>query len=1210
MENALKAQADLGVNDAEDAGAGKRSKGRKADNKASASSSRRGTATAGPTAASGTPSPVTAPVSSDSDSSGAASDDEDGALMGAFAARAQQRQGSARVFAAVSDGSDRMGAPPKSQASKPAPKPAAKGADGRTQVEDKRGGSGGRSTSRSAPGNARDLAAGDRQSQGRGTASETQTAARRPTGGAAVEKAPPGGRSRREREEEELQEALKMSLAETDGQRNDQDASGATFTCPICSQAFDSERAVDVHIESAHVGDGTTAEDQVADGQPGGSAPGVLHAAATERSPNSTQTSSGAGPQSTTRPADEQARMPATRRGAAPGGASCSGGPVQAAGQADTDQLKRRPRGGVAEREKRNRQTQLQQRARGSALALQEQAPVHDEAAWPSLGGGTSSASQVPPPALAHAPTHPHLALAPPPQLPQVPTSAQAASAAYHSSVDGRPASYLSAHQPVSADPMGASPHSFGSSAAQAPGVPLSGSGLQMATPQQPGHSPASLDGAAPPSIQEPQASQLPFFPEPAVRPLDSSDPHHRIAVWVAEPYKIRLLKSEAKLLKELRIKARAEITNVPDPKNSRAPPPPGQKNNHTRPLPHGAGKSMITHHKLLILHPNARGNDLYTKSLPSIALQPSHFVMAKKEIESVLTHIYKEQMAALAKSVNMPVYDFMVLNKRRTGVAQPVAQPVARGAAWTKPETPQPTQHVHAHAQPFPDAPPGVPPQMPNPMETTATAGESPGSPATVIHVPPLAFGAFGQMQPAFQPGVPPAGSQAPLAQAESLAPQPENAHEWPAVGVATPAPWTAPDAEAAARAAEDRAILEAIAASEREQFHVLPDVEPPPPPQESPPGAPIDGDILPPPPPPLDAFQDGLNDAVPPPPPISDLDLDESLPFVTEVGSLLNRAGANTCFVNVIIQMLWGIDSFREAFFEERVGHQCQAGPENCVFCAMAQVFESLNAQVQGHRSTPASAEILQQAVSVLNGRLEFGKKQDATEVHEVILNGLDQTLRDSSLSPGTESTFVRRVFNNAIQEHAHCETCGHTEKPHVYETWAEYVWARDLMSAVDEDGVLRTPFVQILRRTVGELPGICQNDSCAKELIKQKLHVSRPDVYSLVIVHESESVSQADIKRTLDAVESTMDVAAIYSDDPAHPVEPKPAVLRHVNAFAFAHYVAFTWNEVANAWLLRDDSVCKVVGPSFEDVKAKCIANRYQPGLLLYEIVTRGQ
>jgi hypothetical protein len=87
---------------------------------------------------------------------------------------------------------------------------------------------------------------------------------------------------------------------------------------------------------------------------------------------------------------------------------------------------------------------------------------------------------------------------------------------------------------------------------------------------------------------------------------------------------------------------------------------------------------------------------------------------------------------------------------------------------------------------------------------------------------------------------------------------------------------------------------------------------------------------------------------------------------------------------------------------------------------------------------------------------------------------------------------------------------------------------------------------------------------------------------------------------------AVEGGIDLTLVYARDDEGAPQPGPrrAVLRHISAFASAHYVAFTWSEMAGSWLLRDDTMCSIVGPTFDHVRARCVANCYQPTLLIYE------
>src|SRR3989338_8728197 len=54
-----------------------------------------------------------------------------------------------------------------------------------------------------------------------------------------------------------------------------------------------------------------------------------------------------------------------------------------------------------------------------------------------------------------------------------------------------------------------------------------------------------------------------------------------------------------------------------------------------------------------------------------------------------------------------------------------------------------------------------------------------------------------------------------------------------------------------------------------------------------------------------------------------------------------LANPAGSNNCFLNVVIQSLWHLVSFRERFWQWNDQHHDHKEPASCVFCALSIVF-----------------------------------------------------------------------------------------------------------------------------------------------------------------------------------------------------------------------------------------------------------------------------
>ena len=55
-----------------------------------------------------------------------------------------------------------------------------------------------------------------------------------------------------------------------------------------------------------------------------------------------------------------------------------------------------------------------------------------------------------------------------------------------------------------------------------------------------------------------------------------------------------------------------------------------------------------------------------------------------------------------------------------------------------------------------------------------------------------------------------------------------------------------------------------------------------------------------------------------------------------------LLNYIGENNCFLNVVIQSLWHLDSFRLKFTSEKELHRHQ---EHCVYCSLEVYYFTTN-------------------------------------------------------------------------------------------------------------------------------------------------------------------------------------------------------------------------------------------------------------------------
>ena len=116
-----------------------------------------------------------------------------------------------------------------------------------------------------------------------------------------------------------------------------------------------------------------------------------------------------------------------------------------------------------------------------------------------------------------------------------------------------------------------------------------------------------------------------------------------------------------------------------------------------------------------------------------------------------------------------------------------------------------------------------------------------------------------------------------------------------------------------------------------------------------------------------------------------------------VAAAPGLENKTGQHSCFVNVVVQTLWNVSAFRDAFLVCEP-HKDARGEDSSIFLAMKQVCSMMEdgaaaAATDTSQSKPqqATASALKEALFHLDSSFELGEMHDATEAHEALLEAL---------------------------------------------------------------------------------------------------------------------------------------------------------------------------------------------------------------------------
>jgi len=353
-----------------------------------------------------------------------------------------------------------------------------------------------------------------------------------------------------------------------------------------------------------------------------------------------------------------------------------------------------------------------------------------------------------------------------------------------------------------------------------------------------------------------------------------------------------------------------------------------------------------------------------------------------------------------------------------------------------------------------------------------------------------------------------------------------------------------------------------------------------------------------------------------------------------------LENKTGQHSCFVNVVVQTLWNVSAFRDAFLTGKLQEEASE-EDSSIYVAMKEVCSMMDAAAAADRVADpsskqprqATASALKEALYRLDSNFELGEMHDATEAHEALLEALHRAVAEprgerdegtSSSSPGTSSggssgssdegsaltgearsgsSFVKEIFSMRMRmEYAKpADPKEEPSKPLHFDQWTQYIVASELRNAVHEAADSRhtmSPLVRVLRKEAGT-ESVYEGGALVP--VTRKLNMLEPPlVFTLGLSNDSARASKLQISESLQGIEETINLRDVYDGLPTD-VHCRLVAL---TAFYESHYVCFCFSQAAGAWIHYDDDTRRLVGIEFAKVVEKCVAGRLHPQLCFFE------
>ncbi|KAJ9456393.1 Ubiquitin carboxyl-terminal hydrolase 23 [Diplonema papillatum] len=317
-------------------------------------------------------------------------------------------------------------------------------------------------------------------------------------------------------------------------------------------------------------------------------------------------------------------------------------------------------------------------------------------------------------------------------------------------------------------------------------------------------------------------------------------------------------------------------------------------------------------------------------------------------------------------------------------------------------------------------------------------------------------------------------------------------------------------------------------------------------------------------------------------------------------------NPIGANNCFLNSVLQIMYHIQDFREQLIQTAYLNDTavtalpltdevdNVAPEKKVLLDIAWLFKSYNEEGR----TLLDPDSVRASMSKIMPRFRAGQLDDAHECFVAMLQILHGACGTSvgvdDGGPEILSGLAHDFFGLHMKSQAACK-CGKTNRVIYSEAFYRTIWESTLRNDEGE---------MAFQKLIGpqDAPITCDNEEC-KAKINMQLYIRKlPTMLTVNVSWAREQCTREDLRKLLAAipVRWRLQDAFEYKNQGDTPIV---AVLEGVVFYYGLHYISTFFSRSKGVWVIFDDSSVRAAAQTVPGLWQYAVDGKLMPFMLFY-------